>query len=168
LIRVRSVCRKNFLSASNPRIPSGSFLDSTFLGIWLFGWEKLPKEVHAASMWLAAIGSNLSALCIQIANSFMQEPVGYVIREGRAEMTNFLPCMATPMYGFASTMYTPLAGSLQRCLYWGSAPTTLPEIRRSTRCVAVYGSITSVLVSLIGHPQAQYMVRTQPARMAAA
>ena len=53
------------------------FMESTFLGVWIFGWEKLSKRVHLAAIWLVAIGSNLSALWILIANSFMQEPVGY-------------------------------------------------------------------------------------------
>src|SRR5512137_204737 len=66
------------------------FLESTFLGIWIFGWDKLSRSAHAAVMWAVAIGSNLSALWILIANSFMQEPVGYVLRNGRAEMTDFL------------------------------------------------------------------------------
>ena len=68
------------------------FLESTFLGIWIFGWDKLPKAVHAAVIWLVAIGSNLSAFWILIANSFMQEPVGYVLRNGRAEMADFGAC----------------------------------------------------------------------------
>ncbi len=55
------------------------FLESTFLGVWIFGWEKLSKKMHLAAIWLVAIGSNLSALWILIANSFMQQPVGYVI-----------------------------------------------------------------------------------------
>ena len=52
------------------------FLESIFLGIWIFGWEKLSKGVHLAAIWLVAIGSNISALWILIANSFMQHPVG--------------------------------------------------------------------------------------------
>ena len=55
------------------------FLESTFLGLWIFGWDKLSKRMHAVTIWLVAIGSNLSALWILIANSFMQEPVGYQI-----------------------------------------------------------------------------------------
>jgi cytochrome d ubiquinol oxidase subunit I len=66
------------------------FLESTFLGIWIFGWKKLSKRMHAASIWLVAIGSNLSALWILVANSFMQQPVGYLIQNGRAEMVDFL------------------------------------------------------------------------------
>jgi len=72
------------------------FLESTFLGVWIFGWDKLPKRVHAATIWLVAIASNLSALWILIANSFMQEPVGYVIRNGRAEMTDFFALLTNP------------------------------------------------------------------------
>src|SRR5574339_319730 len=55
------------------------FLESVFLGVWIFGWEKLPKGTHLASIWLVALGSNISALWILIANSFMQNPVGYAI-----------------------------------------------------------------------------------------
>lgn len=66
------------------------FLESTFLGVWIFGWDRLPKRLHLLAIWLVAIGSNLSALWILIANSWMQHPVGYVINNGRAEMVDFL------------------------------------------------------------------------------
>src|SRR5512137_601920 len=72
------------------------FLESTFLGIWIFGWDKLSKRAHAAVMWAVAIGSNLSALWILIANSFMQEPVGYALRNGRAEMVDFFALLLNP------------------------------------------------------------------------
>src|SRR5512143_1263120 len=72
------------------------FLESTFLGIWVFGWDKLSKGLHAAAMWLVALGSNLSALWILIANSFMQQPVGYALRNGRAEMTDFFALLTNP------------------------------------------------------------------------
>ena len=60
------------------------FLESTFLGVWIFGWDRLSKRAHLLSIWLVAIGSNLSAIWILIANSWMQVPVGYAIRNGRA------------------------------------------------------------------------------------
>src|SRR5512139_1783876 len=66
------------------------FLESTFLGVWIFGWDKLSKGAHAAAIWLVAIGSNVSALWILAANAFMQQPVGYVLRNGRLEMNSFL------------------------------------------------------------------------------
>src|SRR5512136_1436961 len=65
------------------------FLESTFLGIWIFGWDKLSRPLHAATIWLVAIGSNVSAFWILAANSWMQEPVGYTIRNNRAEMVDF-------------------------------------------------------------------------------
>lgn len=66
------------------------FLESTFLGLWIFGWGRLPKLVHLATIWLVAIGVNASAFFIIAANSFMQHPVGAVYNEerGRAELTS--------------------------------------------------------------------------------
>lgn len=66
------------------------FLESTFLGLWIFGWGRLPKLVHLATIWLVAIGVNASAYFIISANSFMQHPVGAIYNEdtGRAELTS--------------------------------------------------------------------------------
>lgn len=72
------------------------FLESTFLGIWIFGWDRLSKRLHLATIWLVVLGTNISALWILIANSFMQEPVGYTLRHGRAEMTNFFALLTNP------------------------------------------------------------------------
>ena len=55
------------------------FLESTFLGLWLFGWNVLPKKLHLATIWAVAIGAHLSAAFIMAANSWMQHPVGYEI-----------------------------------------------------------------------------------------
>ena len=67
------------------------FLESTFLGLWIFGWGRLPEKLHAATMWLVHIGTVLSAYFILAANSFMQHPVGYTYNQasGRAELTDF-------------------------------------------------------------------------------
>jgi cytochrome bd ubiquinol oxidase subunit I len=64
------------------------FLESTFLGLWIFGWNRLSARLHLATIWLAAIGSWLSALFIIVANSWMQRPVGSTVRDGRAELTD--------------------------------------------------------------------------------
>ena len=71
------------------------FLESTFLGLWIFGWDRLRPAVHLACIWLAAIGTVLSAYFILAANSFMQNPVGYRMDEesGRAELTDFWAVM---------------------------------------------------------------------------
>jgi cytochrome d ubiquinol oxidase subunit I len=64
------------------------FLESTFLGLWIFGWDRLPKRLHLATIWLASIGTLLSAYFILAANSWMQHPVGYEVNPatGRAEL----------------------------------------------------------------------------------
>ena len=64
------------------------FLESTFLGLWIFGWDRLSKRLHLATIWLFALGSWLSALFIIVANSWMQRPVGSDVVDGRAELTN--------------------------------------------------------------------------------
>ena len=79
------------------------FLESTFLAVWHFGWERVSKKVHLLSIWLVAIASNLSALWIIYANAWMQNPVGYVIRNNRAELESFLEVIANP---YAFGMYT--------------------------------------------------------------
>ncbi|MEO6473332.1 MAG: cytochrome ubiquinol oxidase subunit I [Aeromicrobium sp.] len=67
------------------------FLESTFLGLWIFGWDRLPKKIHAACIWIVGIGTLLSSFFILAANSFMQNPVGYTFNaaRGRAELTDF-------------------------------------------------------------------------------
>ena len=151
------------------------FLESTFLGIWIFGWDKLPKGVHAATIWLVAIGSNLSALWILIANSFMQEPVGYALRNGRAEMTDFGALITNPhvwlqfphvLFAGMSTAAFFVLGISAYHLLKKSSP---HEVwRRSFQMAAVYGLVGALLVGLVGHSQAQHMFETQPMKMAAA
>ncbi|HEY65902.1 MAG TPA: cytochrome ubiquinol oxidase subunit I [Caldilineae bacterium] len=152
------------------------FLESTFLGVWVFGWDRLSKRQHLAAIWLVAIGSNLSALWILIANSFMQEPVGYVIRNGRAEMADFLALITNPhvwvqfphvfFSGITTGAFFVLGISAYHLLKRRGAD--LEIFRRSFRLGMIYDLIGILLVILIGHSQAQYMVRVQPMKMAAA
>src|ERR1700751_5171524 len=74
------------------------FLESTFLGLWLFGWDKLPKRVHLATIWAVFFGSVLSAMFILAANSWMQHPVGYKISDGRAVLTNIWAVFVNPTF----------------------------------------------------------------------
>src|SRR6188768_1429601 len=64
------------------------FIESTFLGLWIFGWDKLPKKIHLACIWAVAVATNLSAYFILAANSWMQHPVGvrFNAERGRAEL----------------------------------------------------------------------------------
>ncbi len=149
------------------------FLESTFLGIWIFGWDKLSKGMHAAAMWLVAIGSNVSALWILIANSFMQEPMGYALRNGRAEMTNFFDLLLNPnllvqfphtiMAGFTTGAFFVMGISAYHLI-----KKNRPDFfKRSFQIAAVIGTIAIVLVVINGHSQAQHMVKSQPMKMAA-
>ena len=151
------------------------FLESTFLGIWVFGWERLSKKLHAATIWMVAIGSNLSALWILIANSFMQEPVGYAIRAGRPVMVDFFAVLGNPHvwvqfpHVLASGMTTAaffVLGISALNLLRGDRED--PLFRRSFRWSTVYATIAVALVILIGHSQAQHMVEAQPMKIAAA
>ncbi|GAB3917003.1 putative integral membrane cytochrome D ubiquinol oxidase (Subunit I) CydA [Microlunatus endophyticus] len=75
------------------------FLESTFLGLWIFGWDKLPRKVHLACIWIVAVATVLSAWWILAANSWMQHPVGYTINHqlNRAELTNFGAVLTNPV-----------------------------------------------------------------------
>ena len=74
------------------------FIESTFLGLWIFGWDRLPRRVHLACIWMVAIAVNLSAFFILAANSFMQHPVGVVYNEAlhRAELTSIFTLFTNP------------------------------------------------------------------------
>src|SRR5690625_1911833 len=72
------------------------FMESTFIVIWVFGWNRLGKKLHLVSVWLVAIGTLLSAFWILSANSFMQNPVGYEFIDGRAQMNDFLAILTNP------------------------------------------------------------------------
>lgn len=152
------------------------YLESTFLGIWIFGWDKLPKALHAAVIWLVAIGSNLSALWILIANSFMQQPVGYTVRNGRAEMTDFFALLTNSNlwvqfpHVFFAGLVTGSFFVLGISAYhlWRKRHPDLDIFRRSFQIAIVVAAISSVLVAIDGHAQAQHMVQTQPMKMAAA
>jgi len=74
------------------------FLESTFLGLWIFGWGRLSKRVHLATIWLVAFGAGLSAAFIMAANSWMQHPVGYKLVDGKAELTNIWAVLSNPVF----------------------------------------------------------------------
>jgi cytochrome bd ubiquinol oxidase subunit I len=150
------------------------FLESTFLGIWLFGWDKLSKGVHAATIWLVAIGSNLSALWILVANSFMHEPVGYVLRDGRLEMNDFGALLTNPHvwlqfpHVFFAGVSTAAFFVLGISAYHLLRDRGSEVFRRSFHMALVYGLIGTAMVGFVGHTQGQHMIRTQPMKMAAA
>lgn len=150
------------------------FLESTFLGIWIFGWDKLSKKAHLVSIWLVAFASNLSALWIIIANSFMQQPVGYTIRNGRAEMTDFFALIGNPhvwlqfphtvLSGFVTAAIFMLAVSAYNILKNKDAEV----FKVAVKTAVIFGFISLVLSIGVGDAQGKYLVKHQPMKMAAA
>jgi cytochrome d ubiquinol oxidase subunit I len=150
------------------------FIESTFLGVWIFTWDRLPKHLHAGLIWLVALGSNLSALWILIANAWMQHPVGYRIEGGVAVLTNIWAVIFNPQawYFFAHTLMAGLA-TASFLILGVSAYHLLRKqhqefMIRSMKLALVTATISSLLVAVVGHGMAQYLVRDQPMKMAAA
>jgi cytochrome bd ubiquinol oxidase subunit I len=159
------------------------FIESTFLGLWIFGWDRLPKKIHLVTIWMVAIGVNLSAYFILAANSWMQHPVGATFNPetGRAEMENFAAVLTnnTLLAAFPHTIATAFltAGTFVAGIaaWWlvRAARAGKVDIARSLWRPAVgLGLVTILLagvaVAVTGDWQAKLMFEQQPAKMAAA
>lgn len=167
------------------------FLESTFIGLWIFGWDKLPRRVHLACIWAAAIGTNLSAYFILAANAWMRHPVGFEINEetGRAQLTDIWAVLANDQAW--STYLHVVAGAfvaaglfvvavsafkLLRSEFYGDSgtPGEVPakgerELFRTTlRTGMVVAALAGALSAFSGHHQAQLMAEYEPMKTAAA
>jgi len=153
------------------------FMESTFLGIWIFGEGKVSDKVHLASIWLAAIGSNLSALWILLANGFMQAPPAnsFVYNEanGRLELVNFFALIGNPKGwiffwhtisdGVAMAAFLIIAVSAYHIV----RKQNLDFFKRSFNIAAISGLVAGILIFLGGHTMGQYMAEVQPMKLAA-
>ena len=165
------------------------FMESTFLGLWIFGWGRLSKGVHLAMIWLVTIGVNLSALWILAANSWMQHPVGTIFNPetGRAELDGvggFFQLIVNPVLFWAFTHVVTsswlLAGTFIAgiAIWWMTRAAReggeagMKEAREVWRPITMFGIwvifIGAIGVGGTGHLQGQEMVRLQPMKMAAA
>lgn len=155
------------------------FLESTFLGIWIFGWGRLPERLHAASMWLVHIGTVLSAYFILAANSFMQNPVGYRFNPdtGRAEMADFLAVLTNKVQlvtfpHVIASAYMVGGATIMGVALWllrrYAGTDDAPMYRRATRFGAVMALAASLAVVVTGDVQGKIMTEVQPMKMAAA
>jgi cytochrome d ubiquinol oxidase subunit I len=155
------------------------FLESTFLGLWIFGWDKIPARLHAACMWLVAVGTLLSAYFILAANSFMQHPVGYRFNPvtGRAEMTDFVAVLTNKvqLVTFPHTMTSAymVGGALVMAV--GLWHLRKPDVgknatmyRKATRIGAWVTLVSALGVIVSGDFQGKIMTEVQPMKMAAA
>ncbi len=149
------------------------FLESTFIGLWIFGWNKLSKKTHALSIWLVAVATNLSALWILLANGWMQHPVGYTLRNNRAEMIDF-GALVTNTYGWLKFFHTLLSGYVIAAFFVMGISAfhllkknDLDFFRRSFRTAATFGLVSSLLIFLVGDFHASEVAKTQPTKFAA-
>lgn len=152
------------------------FLESTFLGMWIFGWDRLPKKIHLASIWAAAMGTLFSAYFILAANAWMQHPVGYTYNaeRGRAELTDIFEVLfqntavATFLHTIPAAFFT--AGAFMAGVSaWLLVKNRERAMATSTAKVGlVTVIITFALVAISGDWTARIMTEQQPMKMAAA
>jgi cytochrome d ubiquinol oxidase subunit I len=151
------------------------FLESTFLGIWIFGWDRVSKGVHLASIWLVAVASSISAFWILAANSFMQHPVGYTAAEsGKIVMNDFGALIKNPIVWteFPHTIFSGLttAAFFLLCI------SAYHLIRKREVKIFSFSFKMGVIVAVIGllgvigvgHTQMQDLEKYQPMKLAAA
>ena len=152
------------------------FLESTFLGIWIFGWDKLSKKMHLATIWIASFGTLFSAYFILAANAFMQHPVGYTFnaQRGRAELTDIVAVLTqnTAVATFLHTIpaaFLTAGGLFAAVAGWMMVQNRdLDVARPALKLGLVTVVISFVLVSLTGDWSARIMTEQQPMKMAAA
>ena len=149
------------------------FLESTLIGVWIFGWKKLSRKAHATVMWLVAGASNLSAIWILTANGWMQHPVGYTLRNGRAELNDFFAVLFNK-FSILQILHTvPAAFILSAFFVMGISAYHLLKNQhvefatRSFKIGLVFGLIFSLFVAIEGDFHARHVTETQPAKLAA-
>ncbi len=148
------------------------FLESVFIGLWIFGWNKVSKKVHAFAIWMVAIATNLSALWILLANGWMQHPVGYVLRNNRAEMVDFM-ALVTNTNGLLKFTHQLFSGYTVASFFvmgvsaWHLLRKSETDFfKRSFRIAATFGLASSFLLALFGDFSAVEVAATQPAKFA--
>jgi cytochrome d ubiquinol oxidase subunit I len=149
------------------------FLESTFIGVWVFGWNRISKKAHAGAMWIVAFATNMSALWILLANGWMQRPVGYVLRNGRAEMVDFWALLTNP-YGWLEFFHTVFAGWVIAGFFvmgvsaWHLLRKNQESLfKRSFGAGAVFALASSLLVAGVGDLSGVNAAKHQPAKFAA-
>jgi cytochrome d ubiquinol oxidase subunit I len=151
------------------------FVESTFLGLWIFGWGRLSKGVHLACAWAVAASTALSAYFILAANSWMQHPVGYDMHNGRPRLTNIFDVLfnSTAIYAFVHTMLAALltAGMLVVAIsawHLRSGTEGTGVFSASMRAALPMVAVAGFLQFFVGHFDGILMSRQQPMKMASA
>ncbi|MBI5249749.1 MAG: cytochrome ubiquinol oxidase subunit I [Desulfomonile tiedjei] len=149
------------------------FLESTFIAIWFFGWKKLSPKVHALCIWLVAIASTGSAYWILVANSWMQHPVGYVIRGGRAEMVDFWAVISQP-FAILTFLHNVFAGYIVAAFfvmgvsaYHLLRKSNVSFFSKSFRLGLIFAVVFTIGEVIVGDFHGKYMAAAQPTKLAA-
>jgi cytochrome bd ubiquinol oxidase subunit I len=157
------------------------FLESVFIGLWIFGWDKVSKTAHAWAITIVAFATNLSALWILLANGWMQNPVGAKLTHitgnplitERAEMVSFIAVVTNP-YGWIKFFHTVFSGYLVAAFFvtgiaaWHLLRKNETEIfKRSFRAAALFGLVAGLLVMGTGDFHGAEIAKTQPTKLAA-
>ncbi|ABW68452.1 cytochrome ubiquinol oxidase subunit I [Desulfosudis oleivorans] len=149
------------------------FLESVLLGVWIFGWKKLSAKAHGIVMWLVALAGTFSAVWILIANAWMQHPVGYVIRNGRAELENFFAVVTQP-FAVLMILHTLSAAYIVAAFFvMGISAYHLLKkqhvevFTRSFKIALVFGLVFSFFEVAEGHLHGADLAHSQPAKLAA-
>ncbi|HWC24556.1 MAG TPA: cytochrome ubiquinol oxidase subunit I [Flexivirga sp.] len=153
------------------------FMESTFLGLWIFGWGRIPEKIHVGCMWVVHIGTVLSAYFILAANSFMQHPVGYRFNPdtGRAELTDFIAVLTNKVQLVTFPHVLAAAYLCGGAMVMGVGLWSMRRhdhdkhmYRKAARVGAVITLIAGIGVSITGDTQGKVMTEVQPMKMAAA
>ena len=149
------------------------FLESTFMGIWLFGKDKISPKLRAFSMWMVALGTNISAIWIITADGFMQHPVGYVIKNGRAELESFGALVSNP-YAWHMFFHTVVGAYIVGSFfvmgisaYHLLRKNQVEFFTKSFKFALVLGLLAATATPFIGHESGKYAAEVQPAKAAA-
>jgi len=149
------------------------FLESTFIGLWMFSWKRVSKGAHAAIMWVVAAASTVSALWILLANGWMQKPRGFEIVAGKAQLTDFGALLWNP-YAWVKLFHTSMSAfTLAGFFIMGISAIMLlrrkePEFfKKSFRLGAIVGIAASILVIFAGDFSGRQVADYQPTKLAA-
>jgi cytochrome bd ubiquinol oxidase subunit I len=149
------------------------FLESTLIGVWIFSWDRLSPKAHALVMWLIAAATNTSAYFILAANAWMQHPVGYVIRNGRAELDDFIAIITQRLAVIEFLHTVSAAYVLAGFFVMGVSAYHLLKKRdlsifnKSFKLALYFALIFSIFVVIQGHLNGAEVARTQPSKLAA-
>lgn len=152
------------------------FFESTFIGLWIFGWDKLPQRIHLACIWVVSIGTILSAYFILAANSWMQHPVGYTYNKatGRAELTDFWAVLSqnttlvVVFHTLTAAFLTGAAFMIGIAAYHLARRKHVEVMRTSLRLALVTAVVAGMLTAVSGDLLGKVMFKQQPMKMAAA